>query len=86
MSNMVRTQIYLPRDLYERLRRRGEVENTSMASQIREALTAYWINQRPAEVLQPDDPLWSGVGAGDGPSDAAEGHDRHLYGQDDGQP
>jgi hypothetical protein len=37
-------------------------------------------------VLGPDDPLWTLVGAGEGPEDAAEAHDRYLYGLEESAP
>ena len=77
---MVRTQIYLPQDVYDRLRRRAERERLTMAQQIRDALEAYLADAAADAVLRPDDPLWGLVGAGEGPADAAEAHDRYLYG------
>ncbi len=81
MSQMVRTQIYLPRDLYDRLRRRGAREGIPMAEHIRKALRLYLDEQaRVPEALADDDPLWSLVGVADGPTDGAENHDHYIYG------
>lgn len=53
-----------------------------MAEQIREAVARYLTNEEQTTLLRSDDPLWTLVGAGDGPPDAAEAHDRYLYGLD----
>ena len=41
MSDMVRTQIELPRDVFELLKQRGEEHGITPTQQIVEALTAY---------------------------------------------
>jgi hypothetical protein len=38
MSTMVRTQVYIPRDVYEELKRRSRSTGLAMAEQIRQAL------------------------------------------------
>lgn len=40
-EKMVRTQVYLPRDIYEQLKQRGDSEGLTLAQQIREALAQY---------------------------------------------
>ncbi len=37
-EKMIRTQVYLPRDIYSKLKKRANEEDISMAHQIREAL------------------------------------------------
>jgi hypothetical protein len=83
MSTMVRTQIYLPRDVYDRLRQRSEREHVTMAEQIRDALATHLADASPGGALRPDDPLWTLVGAGEGPTDASEAHDSYLHGLND---
>ena len=84
MTRMIRTQIYLPRDLHEQLKRRAENEGVPMAMQIRDALRMY-LQRRGDEgkTLREDDPIWRIVGAGDGPVDASREHDKYLYGVED---
>ncbi len=36
-ENMVRTQVYLPREMYDRLQQRAGKQNLTLAVQIREA-------------------------------------------------
>jgi len=81
MSQMVRTQIYLPRDMYDKLRQRSQREGIAMAEQIRLALGVYLADATASEgMLRPDDPLWELVGLGEGPADASREHDRYIYG------
>jgi hypothetical protein len=83
MSTMVRTQVYLPQDIYDRLQYRCEAEGITMAEQIREALQAYLVKTiESSSILRADDPLWSLVGAGEGPEDASVNHDKYIYGWD----
>ncbi len=82
MSTMVRTQIYIPRDMYEKLRARSEETGLSMAQQVREALREYLGgDEDEGVILHEDDPIWQIVGAVSmGPSDVSVHHDRYLYG------
>ena len=56
MSEMVRTQIELPRDVLEVLNQRSEAHGVTPAQQIVEALTAY-LKAEVNPVLQADDPI-----------------------------
>jgi len=81
MSTMVRTQVYIPRDIYEELRKRSESTGITIAEQIRQALREY-LEREEGVVLREDDPIWNIVGAistGDG--DLSIHHDRYLYGK-----
>lgn len=78
----VRTQIYLPEDLYQRLKDRAAWTGKSMAEQIRESLERY-LDEPPAAPPKPDDPVWQLAGRGkskDG--DLSINHDAHLYGKE----
>ena len=80
MSAMVRTQVYIPRDVYDELKRRSKSIGLSMAEQIRQALREY-LDREEGVVLREDDPIWNIVGAistGDG--DLSSHHDKYLYG------
>lgn len=82
MSAMVRTQVYIPGDIYEELKRRSESIGLSMAEQIRQALREY-LDREEGVVLREDDPIWNIVGAistRDG--DLSIHHDKYLYGRD----
>lgn len=80
MSAMVRTQVYLPGDIYEELKRRSKSIGLSMAEQIRQALREY-LDREEGIVLREDDPIWNIVGAASfGPDDVSIHHDKYLYG------
>jgi hypothetical protein len=80
MSTMVRTQVYIPGDVYEELKKRSKPTGLAMAEQIRQALREY-LEGEEGVVLRKDDPIWNIVGAistGDG--DLSIHHDKYLYG------
>ena len=91
MSNkMVRTQVYLPGDIYEELKRRADDEGITMATQIREALAEYIARSQypyggmrpepPKHVLRADDPIWEMIGmAMRGHDDGSVYHDWYIY-------
>jgi len=79
MSEMVLTQIELPRGLVESLQERGATLRLTLAQQVREALMAY-LADSPEPILQVDDALFQLAGAIDsGKGDLAERHDHYLY-------
>ena len=86
---MVRTQVYLPRDVYEKLRQRAEKHGLTMADQIREALDDYVVRIRQEEKLPPFNPNeWFEIIdkiSFDGPPDLAENHDKYLYSDPHGE-
>jgi len=80
MSTMVRTQVYIPEDIHEELKRRSKSMGLSMAEQIRQALREY-LDREEGVVLREDDPIWNIVGAASsGPNDVSIHHDKYLYG------
>ena len=85
-EKMVRTQIYLPRDIYEQLKRRADTEGVAMATQIREALAQYVTDshaEKKGHILTADDPIWDIIGMGK--SDVTDGsvnHDKYIYARD----
>jgi plasmid stability protein len=79
----VRTQIYLPEDLHNRLRSRGRILKRSMADQVREAVERYLADDDASEAV-PSDPIWSLPahaieGPPGSPTDIATRHDAYLY-------
>lgn len=85
-ENMVRTQVYLPRDIYRRLQKRAEENDLTLAVQIREALEDY-LRHTAAEdeerVMSPDDPLLQLVGTmATGLGDGSINHDKYIYRRD----
>ncbi len=81
---VVRTQIYLPEDLHNRLRSRGRILKQSMAEQVREAVERY-LEAADAPRSVPNDPIWDlpdhAFKAPPGsPTDVAARHDAYLYG------
>ena len=85
-DKMVRTQVYLPRDIYEQLKQRARAEGITMATQIREALgecVTEMNTWEKGQVLTDDDPIWGLIGSGK--SDVADGsvnHDKYIYVRD----
>lgn len=83
-DNMVRTQVYLPRHIYQKLQARAERQGLTLAVQIREALENY-IERVETEVddgiLHADDPIFQMIGMFDsGLGDLSVNHDYYLYG------
>lgn len=75
----VRTQIYLPEELYRRLRAKAAETGKSMAEQIRESLERYF-DETEASIPKPDDPVWALAGRVEGKNrDLASAHDAYLY-------
>ncbi len=80
----VRTQIYLPEVVHQRLKSRGRILRKSMATQVREAVERYLELAEATESL-PDDPIWDlpthAVATAPGaPTNIASRHDAYLYG------
>ncbi|MEW8958781.1 MAG: CopG family transcriptional regulator [Moorella sp. (in: firmicutes)] len=75
----VRTQIYLPEELYERLRRRAVITGKSMAEQIRESLERYF-TEIEANTPKLEDPIWQlGGRIQSEDHDLSTRHDAYLY-------
>ena len=86
MAKMVRTQVYLPQETYDKLQCRSEAQGITMAEQIREALQDYLVKEVERDfILREDDPIWDLVGSGEGPEDASIHHDKYIYGWDKDQ-
>jgi hypothetical protein len=85
-EKMVRTQVYLPADIYEQLKERGEREGLTLAHQIREALAEYVATVAEDEelpILTADDPIWNIVGMVEsGVTDGSVNHDKYIYARD----
>ena len=75
---MTRTQLYVDDELAAQVRQVATLQGRPVAAIIREALRAYLLRlQQPAD----NDPFLPIVGAyAGGPNDAAQEHDRYLYG------
>lgn len=83
---MRRTQIYLEEPLDARLREAARAQGRSAAALVREAVAAYLstLPRRAGGESDPD-PLVALVGAFEGTHrEAAEHHDRYLYGRNSG--
>ena len=82
-ENMVRMQVYLPRDIYERLQKRAAAHTLTLAVQIRTALEDY-LERSEAEdepILRPDDPIFEMIGMfSSKEGDLSVNHDHYLYG------
>lgn len=85
-EKMVRTQVYLPRDIYEQLKERADKEGSSMAHYIREALAQYVVEaevEDKAPVFTKEDPIWEMVGMiKSGITDGSYNHDKYIYVRD----
>lgn len=88
-ENMVRTQVYLPRDIYQRLQKRAEENDLTLAVQVREALVDYLERTDAAEspILRADDPIFQLIGAASSQEgDLSVNHDHYLYGWSKREP
>lgn len=85
-EKMVRTQVYLPRDMYEQLKQRADGEGITMATQIREAIAQYVVEteeERKPPLFTEDDPIWDMIGmCKNGPEDGSVNHDKYIYVRD----
>lgn len=85
-KTMVRTQIYLPNELYQLLKERAKAEGITLAQQVREALTIYFRTQSlepQGYIIAEDDPVWNIIGMGEGDiTDASTNHDQYIYRRD----
>lgn len=83
-DNMVRTQVYLPRTLYDKLQARAQRHDITMAAQIRAALEDYLERQETADngpTLSPTDPIFALMGRFTAAEDDLSArHDAYLYG------
>ena len=85
-EKMVRTQVYLPRDIYKQIKARADAEGITMATQIREALAQYVVETEQDKSkfgIPEDDPIWNLIGIIDsGISDGSVNHDKYIYVRD----
>jgi N-acetyl-beta-hexosaminidase len=83
-ENMVRTQVYLPRDIYERLQKRAAEHALTLAVQIRAALEDYLErveSQDDDGILHADDSIFQMIGMfSSEEGDLSVNHDHYLYG------
>jgi hypothetical protein len=83
-ENMVRTQVYLPRSIYDRLQQRAAKLDLTLAVQIRTAVEDYLERVEAEEddgILHADDPIFQMIGMFDsGLGDLSVNHDYYLYG------
>jgi hypothetical protein len=82
-ENMVRTQVYLPREMYQRLQKRAAENDLTLALQIREALENYLerAGAEDAPILRADDPIFQMIGMfASEEGDLSVNHDHYLYG------
>jgi len=82
-ENMVRTQVYLPRDIYERLQKRAAQHGLTLAVQIRTALEDYLERAEAQDepILRADDPIFEMIGMfASKEGDLSVNHDYYLYG------
>lgn len=78
--SQVRTQIYLPKQLYQRLKRLAERRKVSKAAIVRDAIEAHLKQELPASDWE-NDPIWNIVGAfASRQGDLSVRHDDYLYG------
>ena len=89
-ENMVRTQVYLPRGVYDGLQARAKKHGVTMAAQIREALESYARRAKHDEKeVEPLDlgNLFEIIGkhGSSGIHDGAENHDKYIYSDPHGE-
>ena len=87
-EKMVRMQVYLSREIYDRLQRRAIRHGLTLAVQIRAALADYIERNSkrtgkefaPLDLESLNESLEQIKAGGDGAPDAAEKHDHYVYG------
>jgi len=82
-ENMVRTQVYLPRHIYQKLQKRADKQGLTLAVQVRAALEDYLerVEAEEEPILRPDDPLFQMIGMfASEEGDLSVNHDYYLYG------
>ena len=82
-ENMVRTQVYLPRHIYRKLRERADKQGLTLAVQVRAALEEYLhrVETEEPPILRADDPLFQMMGMfSSEEGDLSINHDHYLYG------
>src|SRR6185436_12180693 len=89
-EKMVRTQVYLPRGVYDQLQRRAERHGVTLALQIREALEGYLIRGNETEDERAPLELGNlleitGQFGGSGLKDGSVNHDKYIYGDPHGE-
>jgi hypothetical protein len=79
MSEMVRTQVDLPREIVDFLRRRSKAKGITLPEQIQEAVRVY-VESQEDPILRADDPMYRIAGEmNSGLGDLSTNHDRYLY-------
>lgn len=82
MSDVIRTQVDLPRDMFELLKQRSEAQGITLSQQILEALAAY-LDELHDPILLADDPIFRIAGAtASTVGDLSIHHDHYLYHKD----
>jgi len=75
-----RTQVYFPKDLYNRLKKRAKKEGKSVAAVIREASEQY-LKEEEKEIDWENDPIVKAIGfCKSDVDDLSVNHDHYLYG------
>ena len=88
-EKMVRMQVYLPREIYNRLTQRADKHAITLAHQIRAAIEEYLerIEAEMDSVLLADDPIFQMIGRHSSTvTDASVNHDYYLYGMPKREP
>jgi len=80
MRTLKRTQMYFPEDMLAELKRKAEVEHTTISNIVRNAVTS--ILHRENKKDWSNDPVWNMVGTGNSTEgDLSMHHDKYLYGK-----
>lgn len=89
-EKMVRTQVYLPRAIYNKLQERAQKREMTLALQIRAALEDYLDRVESEDddgILHADDPIFKMIGMFESDADdASVNHDHYLYGAPKREP
>lgn len=89
-EKMVRTQVYLPRAIYNKLQERALKREMTLALQIRAALEDYLDRVESEDddgILHADDPIFKMIGMFESDADdASVNHDHYLYGAPKREP
>jgi len=78
----IRTQIYLPKELFGHLKKYARHGKKSIAHVIREAIGVFLEEHARRPINWKNDPITRSIGTAKSDADLSEHHDKYLYGWD----
>jgi len=79
-TQTIKTQIQLPKVLYDLLMRRASEMDSSLSELVKRAIDKYLDPTQPTNIFTEDDPLWEIVGSAESEIiDGSVNHDHYIY-------